>query len=384
MKTNGTIEKVKNGEIDVLFISPEKLRSDSFLRMVQHKVLPPISFVCVDEVHCLSEWSHNFRTSYLHLHSSLLTTLDVECVLGLTGTATVASQESICSMLAIDRKAGIISQGFLRKNLQLSVSILSEGENREASLLDLIRSKPYENFKSIIVYVMFQTQADQLAQYLRIRNLDAESYHAGRPIEVRAQTQSRFLRGTLRILTATVAFGMGINKPNIDAVIHYAIPKSIENYIQETGRAGRDGREALCHVFLATEDYIKHRSFVYSESVDEVELMLFLKMVFACPGPVIGLDVGQCEKQFDIKEGVMATILSYIELSNPELLQILPGMNGNITLYLNAGTTMEDLCRDFEWFWQVVSHSRKNKGGVEFEAITVSLTDNRRLQTQVI
>ncbi len=156
-KTNKVIESVKSGQVDVLFISPERLRSDSFIRLIQNKVLPPISFVCVDEVHCLSEWSHNFRTSYLHLHSSLLQVLNVGCILGLTGTATKSSQESICSMLEID-PAKVVSYGFIRHNLHLTGSLLSDLENREVALLELIRSPIYQKFKSIIVYVMFQVR----------------------------------------------------------------------------------------------------------------------------------------------------------------------------------------------------------------------------------
>lgn len=150
------IEKVKNGEIDVLFISPERLRSDSFLNLIQNGDLPYISFVCIDEVHCLSEWSHNFRTSYLHLQSSLINILQVGCILGLTGTATIASQQSICQMLAIDTHEGIIAQGILRDNLVLSASMIDDNENREAALADLLRSEPYNKYQSIIIYVMFQ------------------------------------------------------------------------------------------------------------------------------------------------------------------------------------------------------------------------------------
>ena len=159
-----------------------------------------------------------------------------------------------------------------------------------------------------------------------MRDIDAESYHAGKSPEARTQIQTRFLRGKLRVLTATVAFGMGINKPNIDAVIHYCIPKSVENYIQETGRAGRDGRNAECHVFVSREDYIKHRSLVYSESVDEVDLRHFLQHVFLSKGDIVGISILDAERQFDIKQGVMATILSYIELSRPKLLQVLSGI----------------------------------------------------------
>jgi ATP-dependent DNA helicase Q4 len=198
------------------------------------------------------------------------------------------------------------------------------------------------------------------------------------------------LRGTLRILTATVAFGMGINKPNVDAVIHYSLPKSIENYIQETGRAGRDGRaEAHCHVFVTRQDYVKHRSLVYSEYFDEGNLMKFLRALFSSKDCVVGMFVDEAEKMFDVKETVLATVLSHIELSHPDILHTLPGMffskiylinmlvmNGTLTLYFLTGTTLEDLCKEIDWFWEISRYHTRVRGGIEFEVIKVANAGN--------
>lgn len=111
-------------------------------------------------MHCISEWSHNFRTSYLHLHSALLQTLKVECILGLTGTATLASQSSICDMLCIDREKGVVAHGFMRDNLILSASMLGDMDNSDTALMDLLLSEKYKGFKSIIIYVMFQVDLE--------------------------------------------------------------------------------------------------------------------------------------------------------------------------------------------------------------------------------
>ena len=211
-----------------------------------------------------------------------------------------------------------------------------------------------------------------MAQYLRIRNFDVESYHAGKPPEVRAQTQSRFLRGALRILTATVAFGMGINKPDIDAVIHFSFPKSVENYVQEIGRAGRDGREARCHVFLSRQDYIKHRSLVYSDAVDEVELMNFLKLILNHKEKYLGLEVSEYERKFDIKRTVLATILSYIELDHSDILETLPATNGTITLYFVGENTLESMCNEIDWFWEISSTCTKSRGGIQFDLVRIA------------
>jgi RecQ family ATP-dependent DNA helicase len=365
-KAASTISKIKKGMIDVLFVSPERLRSNAFMELVRSDEFPTTSFACIDEVHCISEWSHNFRTSYLHLKASLLESLKVKCVLGLTGTATIASRDTICSMLDIDPENGVVSFGSLRSNIAITVSHVTNDEFREGVLLDLLKSDPYKKHQSIIIYVMFQYQADKVAQFLRIRQLEAESYHAGKSLDDRQRIQSNFLCGTLRILVATVAFGMGINKRDVAAVIHFCMPKSIENYVQEIGRAGRDGRLAHCHLFLAREDYIKHRSLVFSDHANEDDIGHFLAHICSSKQTFISLDVVNAERLFDMKESVISTILSYLEIRYPEIIQQYGPSSGLYTVFFAGKTTIESILDDAPFFSQLSRIGKVSKNSVSF------------------
>ncbi|KAF9974266.1 hypothetical protein BGZ73_002378 [Actinomortierella ambigua] len=339
------MSKLMDNTIKILFISPEKLTSASFQSLVASNSIPKISFLCVDEVHCLSEWSHNFRPAYLMLNHVLETQLGSPCVLGLTGTATEATKDSICGALGIDRETGVLSGPVIRKNLVMSVSV---EEHREEALLNMLRSPRFMHMDAILIYVMKQSQADHLAAFLRVRNFNAESYHAGKSSQDRQRIQERFMHGGasggvavgaaaavagsgtgtvvggadgtigdgsqdllsttatsaaaggippstttglpsqrgIRILCATIAFGMGLNKSNIRSVIHFCMPKSLENYIQEIGRSGRDGRQSFCHMFLTQEDYLLHRSLAYADGMDFETLRWLLFGLFACTVPV--------------------------------------------------------------------------------------------------
>ncbi|KAI8603308.1 hypothetical protein EDD21DRAFT_369452 [Dissophora ornata] len=300
------MEKLTSNAIKILFISPEKLQSQSFLSLVRTRRIPRISFLCVDEVHCLSEWSHNFRPAYLLLNHVLKTDLKSPCVLGLTGTATEGTKDSICTMLDIDRLTGVLSGAVIRENLAMTASLELD---REPALLNLLQSPRFATMDSILIYVMKQAQADALAGFLRVRNFSAESYHAGKSPLDRQRIQQRFMndgpqkgvvaRGKLgagssaggspsgiRILVATIAFGLGLNKSNIRSVIHYCMPKSLENYIQEIGRSGRDGERSYCHMFLNQEDYLRLRSLAYADGMDWGSVLRLIKKLFSRKGIV--------------------------------------------------------------------------------------------------
>jgi len=294
------MERLTSNTIKILFISPEKLQSQSFLSLVRTRRIPPIYFLCVDEVHCLSEWSHNFRPAYLLLNHVLKTDLKSPCVLGLTGTATEGTKDSICAMLEIDRVTGVLSGPVIRHNLAMTVSLETD---RETALLHLLQSPRFATMDSILIYVMKQSQADALASFLRVRNFSAESYHAGKSPLDRQRIQNRFMSGGLqkgdaaskilagsssgglqsgiRILVATIAFGLGLNKSNIRSVIHYCMPKSLENYIQEIGRSGRDGKRAYCHMFLNQDDYLRLRSLTYGDGMDWGTVLRLIKKLFS-------------------------------------------------------------------------------------------------------
>ena len=285
-------------------------------------------------------------------------------MLGLTGTATKSCKTSICDMLKID-EGGIIYHGFMRPNLKISVTKVEDGDEvRAPVLVELLRSKTYKDLKSIIIYVMFQKQADKLSEVLKLKNIYSESYHAGKSAQDRRLTQSKFLRGKLSIIIATVAFGMGINKKDVDAVIHYCIPKTIENYIQEIGRAGRDGRDAYCHLFLCQEDYIKHRSFAFSDQIDENNYdRLIKKIVNLSKSGFIALNVKECETEFDIKKDVLSTLLSYLAVEFPDDLQVFPIIDSNYNIFFMNGHSIEKLGQEYEWIFQLSLLGTKGKHG---------------------
>ncbi|GJJ74955.1 ATP-dependent DNA helicase Q4 [Entomortierella parvispora] len=294
------MENLTSNTIKILFISPEKLQTPSFLGLVRTRAIPRISFVCVDEVHCMSEWSHNFRPAYLLLNHVLKTDLNSPCVLGLTGTATEGTKDSICQMLDIDRMNGVLSGPVIRENLVMTVSLEID---RQTALLNLLQSPRFESMESILIYVMKKKEADDLSAFLRVRNFSAESYHAGKSSEDRQRIQSRFMyfsqdaatgamdedgkkkgvksSGGIRILCATIAFGLGLNKSNIRSVIHFCMPKSIENYIQEIGRSGRDGKKSFCHMFLVKDDYLRLRSWAYADGMDYGSVFRLVRKLFS-------------------------------------------------------------------------------------------------------
>lgn len=262
---------IKAGKLNILLVSPEAVvageKSSGFGSLL--KQLPPIAFACIDEAHCVSQWSHNFRPSYLMLCRVLKEKLGVSTILGLTATATLPTRTSIVQHLKIpDGLSGIISDIPLPDNLLLTVS---KDVHRDTALLELLRSDRFADCQSIIIYCTRRDECERIAAFLRTClqdnkpapreedttkrkkkkiNWNAEPYHAGLAASRRRTIQNAFMSGDLRIVIATIAFGMGINKSDIRAIIHYNMPKNFESYVQEVGRAGRDGKLAHCHLFL--------------------------------------------------------------------------------------------------------------------------------------
>lgn len=353
-ETQQIMQRVRDNKLHLLFVTPERMQNKWFIQSLRRPMgnneadgdptitAPPmVSFVCVDEVHCISEWSHNFRSSYLLLKSVVKETLQVPCILGLTGTATRVARKTISDMLEIPSD-GVIASGVVRDNLKLMVS---RDRNRESGLISLLRSPTYRNLNSIIIYVMRQKEADILVANLRAHTFDAGSYHAGKTSDERERIQNKFMKGKLKILVATVAFGMGVNKADVRAVIHYSLPKSLENYVQEIGRSGRDGRDALCHLFLSVDDYTRLRSLAFADTVDPQAVHSFLLRILvsaddaenddgdneggstnkgkkrkrddtkANGGPRrIMINIAEWERDYDMKREVMETLLRYLEL----------------------------------------------------------------------
>ncbi|XP_010248891.1 PREDICTED: ATP-dependent DNA helicase Q-like 5 isoform X2 [Nelumbo nucifera] len=332
--TSETLQQLREGRIKVLFVSPERFLNAEFVSIFGTTLL--VSLVVVDEAHCISEWSHNFRPSYLRLRASLLQAkLSVKCILAMTATATCKTLHAVMSALEIP-PTSLIQTSQIRENLQLSITLSG---NRMKDLMMLIKSALLAEVRSIIIYCKFQSETDLLSKHLCDNNIFAKSYHSGISAKERIRTQEMFCSNKIRVVVATVAFGMGLDKGDVGAVIHYSLPESVEEYVQEIGRAGRDGRLSYCHLLFDETTYFKLRSLLYSDGVDEYAVNRFLSQVFSSnmgsTGKVCSLVKESASRKFDMKEEVMLTLLTYLELGEVQYLNLLPQLNVTCTLYFH-------------------------------------------------
>ncbi|PSS26939.1 ATP-dependent DNA helicase Q-like [Actinidia chinensis var. chinensis] len=326
-----TLRLLQEGTIKVLFVSPERFLNAEFISIFS--ATPLISLLVVDEAHCVSEWSHNFRPSYMRLRASLLRSrLNVECILAMTATATTKTLNDVMHALEIP-PTNLIKSDKLRDNLQLSVTVST---NRMKDLMLLINSPPFSEVQSIIVYCKFQSETDLLSKYLCDSNISAMSYHSGIPTKDRSRIQESFCSNKIRVVVATVAFGMGLDKSDVGAVIHYTLPESLEEYVQEIGRAGRDGRLSYCHLLFDDNTYFKLRSLSYSDGVDEYAVSRLLSQVFTTEldshGKICSLVKEPASRKFDMKEEVILTILTHLELGEVQYLHVLPQINATCAI----------------------------------------------------
>lgn len=261
------IKRVKQDIVDgvtkLLYVAPESLTKEEnveFLRSVK------ISFMAVDEAHCISEWGHDFRPEYRNLKHIIQRIGDDIPIIGLTATATPKVQEDILKNLAIPN-AKTFKASFNRPNLYYEVRPKTKQVDA-----DIIRFIKQNSGKSGIVYCLSRKRVEELAQTLQVNGIKAVPYHAGLDAKTRSKHQDMFLMEDIDVVVATIAFGMGIDKPDVRFVIHHDIPKSIESYYQETGRAGRDGGEGHCLAFYAYKDIEKLEKFMSGKPVAEQEI----------------------------------------------------------------------------------------------------------------
>ncbi len=254
-------EDLLNGVTKLLYVAPESLTKEENICLLKEI---HISFYAVDEAHCISEWGHDFRPEYRKIRS-IIEEIQPAPVIALTATATPKVQSDILKNLRI-QDARVFRSSFNRPNLYYEVRDKVEPEK------DIIRFIRQNGGKSGIIYCLSRKKVEELAQLLSINGIRALPYHAGLDAKTRADNQDKFLTEEVDVIVATIAFGMGIDKPDVRFVIHYDIPKSIEGYYQETGRAGRDGQEGQCITYYSYKDIQKLEKFMQGKPVAEQEI----------------------------------------------------------------------------------------------------------------
>ena len=302
-----TAADLRARRLKLLYASPERLGNERFLATLRSA--GPISLFVVDEAHCISEWGHNFRPDYLKL-ARLAETLHAERVLALTATATPAVADDIARAFRIT-SADVTHTGFHRPNLFLRVT--SAPRPQILSLLTA-RLRDRQPPGAAVVYVTLQKTAETVAESLAAAGIDARPYHAGLPDDQRAGTQDWFMRHPAPVIVATIAFGMGIDKSDLRAVYHYNLPKSLENYSQEIGRAGRDGRPADCELFACADDLLTLENFTYGDTPEPAAAAALTDHLLSGDGDTFDVSTIDLSNQFDIRPLVVGTLLTYLEL----------------------------------------------------------------------
>ena len=298
------MDGVRTGTMRLLYVAPERFNNERFRHAIDGL---PISLFAVDEAHCISEWGHNFRPDYLKL-AGFARQFGAERVLALTATATPRVLDDICAGFNIQPDHAVRT-GFYRPNLELRSTPVLPGA-RDKALLSVLSEQPPG---PTIVYVTLQRTAEEVAMRLDRAGVPARAYHAGMKDDERSQVQDWFMASPTAVVVATIAFGMGIDKADIRGVCHYNLPKSLENYAQEIGRAGRDGERAVCHTLVCADDLTVLENFVYGDTPDPGAVRDLVRDIFG-RGADFDVSLYDLSSQLDIRPLVLRTLLTRLEL----------------------------------------------------------------------
>ncbi|MCA9676253.1 MAG: RecQ family ATP-dependent DNA helicase [Kofleriaceae bacterium] len=296
-------DDLRRGALDLLYVAPERFNNERFLETLR---ATRIALFAVDEAHCISEWGHNFRPDYLKL-AGLRARIGAPRVLALTATATPAVVADICRAFDIPAAAAIVT-GFYRPNLRLVTTPVA-ADDRDARLRERLATPAGPT----IVYVTLQRTAERVAADLARAGHDAHAYHAGMEPAERARVQDAWMASSRGIVVATIAFGMGIDKADVRTVIHYNLPKSLESYSQEIGRAGRDGAPSTVELFACPDDVAGLQSFAYGDTPTRASLRGLLDELFGL-GPAFDVSYPDLSTRHDLRVLVLRTALTYLEL----------------------------------------------------------------------
>lgn len=294
------LRQARQGELKLLYVAPERFQNERFRESLSDL---SVALFAVDEAHCVSEWGHNFRPDYLKL-ARAAEACRAQRILALTATATPRVLDDICCTFALETR---VRTPFFRPNLILDSYVVGSTEEKLERLRGLLGQGP------TVVYVTFQKTAEEIAETLSEQGYEARPYHAGLEPELRESTQEWFLTSRSGIVVATIAFGMGIDKSDIRAIVHFDPPKSVEGYSQEIGRAGRDGADSTCTLLYYPPDRIPLESFIYGDTPARSALRSLLADLFGGTSELV-LNLNDLSSRHDIRPLVLRTLLTYLEL----------------------------------------------------------------------
>ncbi|CAG9973803.1 unnamed protein product, partial [Clonostachys byssicola] len=324
-ETKQIYDSIRQGTLRILYCAPERLNNEGFVESMT-RVKGGVRLVAVDEAHCISEWGHSFRPDYLKV-ARFVQEINAERVICLTATATPKVADDVCKAFNISAD-GVFRTSPYRPNLRLEATPLASGAEKKKLLFEYLETHP----GSSLVYVTQQKQAEDLARVLQQKNLSADYFHAGRKADEKKLVQDKFMASKVRIIVATIAFGMGIDKSDLRNVIHWDLPNTVEEYCQQVGRAGRDGKQSYCMLYLCPNDCKIKESFIRGDMPSRRSVQSLLEEIFndkrdAAPGDTFKVSHASQSSEFDIRQSTLGNIYASLELRFNLIRAITPEYN---------------------------------------------------------